>query len=428
MSTKAWTESERELLKAVPEALRDAVDLLRWWQETDKAYQADEKNGYAYVYPETETRHRPGDLSYGFFDDVRLTSREQVTTVPINGNVQEMFYDDPKSPPELDQVAAKLMHEQIREFILKYFMRVSDFRQPELVEDDEKNDSSITGFGFSQLFYKRCGSDAIDRFEKSEEDAIVELTEFEVGRDGKEPYEWIILKNPIYGFGFDFKPFGKVLDKVIGVSGPEIKIPAAVFNYLVMSKDFVVNEEYETDPRDPDAVRARYGFGYAFVNDPEPSVYGYGPGELEPAFEQLVWEVRNSGEVRVRAAFVAQEPTSILRLSVDPLAWGFQFTKALGGEVPAALQPLQRAWSRLPFSNLTFDPVLPTVRFLNLVTAGQAAKVGISKEHIIKQALFVHFLQHYQTILGSVQTWRQIKDWLGREEPLPKWVLSGKSA
>ncbi len=423
MSTKTLTETERQLLEATPGALRDAVDLLQWWQK------ADASRSYKYQYPETETPHRPGDLSYGFYDDVPLTSRAQPITVPINGNVQEMFYDDPKSPPgeELEQVAADLMHEQIREFILKYFMRVSDFRQPELVEEDKKDTGEITGFGFSQLFYKRVGSDEIGRFDESEEDAIVELTEFETGRDGEAPYEWIILKNPIYGFGFDFKPFGKILDKLIGVSGPEVKIPAAVFNYLVISKDFVVNEEYATDPKDPDAVRARYGFGYAFVNDPEPSVYGYGPGELEPAFEQLVWEVRNSGEVRVKAAFVAQEPTAVLNLSVDPLAWGFQFTKALGGEVPEVLQPLQKAWTQLPFSNLTFDPILPTVRFLNLVTLGQAAKVGISKDHIIKEALFIHFMQHYQTIVGSLQTWRQIRDWLGKAEPLPEWVVSGRS-
>ncbi|MEM7584540.1 MAG: hypothetical protein AAF560_14215 [Acidobacteriota bacterium] len=414
------TDTEAKLLAAAPRALRDGIDLLQWWQATDPSM------SYRHHYQETVTPNRPGDQSYGFFDDVRLASRDVPVTVPINGNVQEMFYDDPKSSrgKRFEKIATEVMHEQIREFILKYFMRVSDFRLPELADDKAHRKAGIAGFGFSQLFYKRRGTDEIGRFDKDSEGAIVELTEFEAGSDGEAPYEWIILKNPIFGFGFDFKPFGTVLNRLIGVKGPEIRIPADVFNYLVLSKDFIVNEEYETDPKDPNAVRARYGFGYAFVNNPEPSVYGYGPGELEPAFEQMVWEIRNSGEIRVRAAFVAQEPKSILKLSVDPLAWGFQFTKALGGELP--FKPLQRVWSRLPLTNVTFDPVLPTVQFLNFMTGGQAARVGISKERIIKQALFVHFLQHYQTIVGSLQTWRQIRDWLGKTEPIPEWVHTGK--
>ena len=82
----------------------------------------------------------------------------------------------------------------------------------------------------------------------------------------------------------------------------------------------------------------------------------------------------------------------------------------------------------MPLTNRTFDPVLPTVWLLNQLTLGQAAKRGISKERIIKEALFIHFLQHYQTIVGSLQTWRQVRDWTAKEEDLPAWVVSGKSS
>ena len=143
-----------------------------------------------------------------------------------------------------------------------------------------------------------------------------------------------------------------------------------------------------------------------------------------------MWEINNAGVISVRAAFVAQEPRGILELSVDPLAWGFQFTKALGGEVPAFLQPVKRAWDKMPLTNTTFDPVLPTVSFLNMVTAGQAERLGISKDQIIKEALFIHFQQHYQTIVGSLQTWRQIKDWTAAETLAAEtpWVVSGRSS
>ena len=73
--------------------------------------------------------------------------------------------------------------------------------------------------------------------------------------------------------------------------------------------------------------------------------------------------------------------------------------------------------------------MLPTVRMLNLFTAGQAGKrLGISKQHIVKEALFLHFLQHYQTIVGSLQTWRQIPDWTAGEETLPQFVVTGRSS
>ncbi len=421
MSTDdSFSETEDRLMAAVPDALADGVALLEWWRKADPTM------GYRDHYEETKTQNRPDDESYGFFDSVELPSAGK--EVPINGNVQEMFYDEPKAPPDYQGEAEEWMHGQVREFILKYFMRISDFRQPEPAESGDA-DAEVAGFGFSQLYSKRQGSDEVGRFAEGEQDRIVDLRDFEQGAEGEEPYEWIVLKNPIFGFGFDFKPFGPLFDDLIGVSGPQVKMPADVFNYLVMSKDFIVNEQPDpADSPDPDPIVGRYGFGYAFVNDPEPSVYGYGPGQLQPAFEQMVWEVRRSGKVGVRAAFVAQQPRGILNLSVDPMAWGFQFTKALGGEVPGLLKPVKRFWDKLPLTNLTFDPVLPTVGLLNTLTFGQASRVfGLSKDQIIKQALFLHFLQHYQTIVGSLQTWRQFRDWTA-PETLPDWVKSGVSS
>jgi hypothetical protein len=35
-----------------------------------------------------------------------------------------------------------------------------------------------------------------------------------------------------------------------------------------------------------------------------------------------------------------------------------------------------------------------------------------------------HFLQHYQTIVGSLLTWRSIADWCD-EAALPEWVRRG---
>ena len=50
----------------------------------------------------------------------------------------------------------------------------------------------------------------------------------------------------------------------------------------------------------------------------------------------------------------------------------------------------------------------------------------ISTETLEKLFLMQHFKQHYQTIVGSMLTWRQIPNWLDTPS-LPSWVISGLS-
>ncbi|NJL26553.1 MAG: hypothetical protein HC897_01095 [Thermoanaerobaculia bacterium] len=265
------------------------------------------------------------------------------------------------------------------------------------------------GFGFSQVYYKKTNGD-VGRFPEDERDAIVDLN-----RIGKE-YEWIVLKNPIFNFRFDVAPLGN--------DAPQLLLPLVVSNYLVLSKEFIVDEGAQ------DGRLGRYGFGYAFVRDPLPSPLGYGPGELEPAFELLTWDVAESGAISSRAVFVANEPERMLNLSLNPLAWGFQLLYAFGNEtVQERLQPLRRLFSRLPGSRLRFDPVFPALRLLNVLTLDQASeRFCISVDEVKKFFLYLHFKQHYDTILGSLQTWRQIPDWRVPEAELPAFVRTGKSS
>jgi hypothetical protein len=48
----------------------------------------------------------------------------------------------------------------------------------------------------------------------------------------------------------------------------------------------------------------------------------------------------------------------------------------------------------------------------------------VSLEQLEKAFLVQHFKQHYETILGSLATWRRFPDWLD-EKNLPTWVTSG---
>jgi hypothetical protein len=40
---------------------------------------------------------------------------------------------------------------------------------------------------------------------------------------------------------------------------------------------------------------------------------------------------------------------------------------------------------------------------------------------------YAHFVQHYNAVLGSRQTWEMFPDWTA-ESKLPDWVKSGDSA
>jgi hypothetical protein len=65
---------------------------------------------------------------------------------------------------------------------------------------------------------------------------------------------------------------------------------------------------------------------------------------------------------------------------------------------------------------------------LNVLTDGQAAeRFDLSSDQLYKNFLVQHSRQHYQTIMGSHMTWRQIPDWLD-SAALPHWVVSGMSA
>ena len=408
-----FTQEELNLLAAAPAALQGGVELLEWWRRTDA------EDSYEYRYPESFVFNRPEDRSFGFFDTVELSTGPQ----RVNGNVQDMFYDEPKSPGAREGGAAAWVNQQMQEFVLHYFMRISDFRPPQAFPEAHQptppglgflsicpgGDPQVVGFGFSQIYYKRINGE-IGRFSPARRDAIIDVRQL-----GTE-YEWVILKNPIFNFKFEFKPFGN--------HAPHLAVPLTVSNYLIMSPAFVIDEK----PKEKGII-GRYGLGYAFIRDPVPSPLGYGPGELEPAFELLQWDVHESGEITSRAVFVANEPEKMLNLSIDPLAWTFQIPYAFSGpQLQEALRPMRLFFNSLPWSQLRFDPVFPSIRLLNLLTLGQAEqRLCISVDQLRKSFLFLHFQQHYDTLLGSLQTWRQIPDWLDRKA-LPAFVVDGRSS
>jgi len=412
-SSAVMTSEDDAIFERVKGTLADGLALKRWW---DRTY----PHGFAEKFNLDRVFNRPAD-SFGFFDHVQLDHG----VIPVMGNFQDMFYDQPRTPVNLNRAAAEWMRGQIREFVLHYFMRVSAFRQPEVYAESQRPTvpSSLErlswctrpeilrqGFGFKQCYYKLRDSGQVGKFSAQEETAIVDLRE--IG----PRYEWIVVRVRIFDFSFRFQPFG--------ASGPELSVPLTEESYLVLSRDFILDEENPS----PDCL-GRYGLGYAFIKDPTQSLIGYGPGHFRAAIEIINFEVFKHGDIRVSMIFVADRPERIANVSVNPIDWSFRLADLLSlGLTSKVLAPIRKTLEQIPTGVESVDPVYGFVSLVNGLTANQAAKqLCISREQLEKDFLAQHFIQHYVTIVGSLLTWRQIPDWLD-SAALPEWVVTGKSS
>ena len=369
-SAAALTPDELALLRQVDSALESARSLRQWWRQKDAT------GGYAARF-ELSRAFNPPSTSFGFFDTAHLGNG----SYQVMGSVEEMLFDTARK----ERVPA--LRNEFREYVLRYFMRVSDYRQPEAaVEPDTPSaaglksplswcpqpSASWAGFGYSQHFYKLRDSGDIGRFSDDQRFAIVDL------REVMAKYEWIILKVRIFDFNLNFAPFGA--DRL------QLTVPLREESYLVLSPDFIVSEDRPSAPE-----LGRYGFGYAFLKNPGGGLLAYGPGMFELAFESITFRILASGEIRTELVFVANRPEKILNFSPDPLAWSRQVADFLSmGMFSQVLGPTaaQNAWFPPGPSN-GIDPLSAYVSFANLLTGGLAAKnLCVSKEQLEKSGPF----------------------------------------
>ena len=117
-------EHDARLLPSVEEYLARGLALKRWWDEVERT------GGPENRFPLERTFNQP-TRSFGFYGDAPVGEG----FMPVMGNVQEMFYDRTRAPVSLGRDSAEWMWTQIREFVMKYFMRVSSFRLPETYVD-----------------------------------------------------------------------------------------------------------------------------------------------------------------------------------------------------------------------------------------------------------------------------------------------------
>src|SRR5205814_10020454 len=115
------------LLAEVPEYLSRGQDLLRWWREMERT------NGPRDKFP-LERSFNQATRSFGFYGEAPVGGM----LMPVMGNVQEMFYDQNRAPASLGPESAQWMADEMREFVLKYWMRITSFRQPEAYIDESQ--------------------------------------------------------------------------------------------------------------------------------------------------------------------------------------------------------------------------------------------------------------------------------------------------
>ncbi|HUG70821.1 MAG TPA: hypothetical protein VMM76_23940 [Pirellulaceae bacterium] len=389
-----------------------AVALRRWWE------QVDEVDGYQRRSRLARTFNDP-DTSFSFYGVAGIDGRD----VPVMGEVEEMLFDQPKGS-NLDG-----FRRELREFVLRYLMRVSDFRKPTGYVANETprrsgllrqlsfcQDDSVAreGFGYAQWYYKRSDNGQVGRFTDEKRYEITDVRE--IG----STFDWIMLRVRIFDFTFAFKPFGQ--------NFPQLNVPLDESSFLIMSPEFIVDE---TGPRvlpSGERVIGQYGFGYGFVPDPTVGVLGYGPGEFDVAFQHIHFRVLENGQARVQLVFVANRLQRVANVPLVPINLSFDIANFLSlGLAKPVLQPLRRFAERLPLPP-SFDPITALVDFANFATVGQAARqLCISRERLEEIFLVRHFIQHHDMITGALLTWREIRDWTN-ETTLPQWVKTGVSS
>lgn len=399
----ALDQDELSYLSLIDRQVQEDLELYSWWQ------QADATRSYAEYFPLVPDVHGLGGVN-GFFDTVRIGGR----IVPVMGVIQEIFYDQPRmpaAPPGQQRQAAEWIRQQVKEFALRYYMRVEKHAYNLGSAATSQQTGSWAGFNNQQIYYKLRNGE-IGKFPEHERWAIVDL------RDIGPVYEWVLLQMGIFDFDWSW---------TLGASAqrwPTLQVYLNQVLHLVLVPDLISNQE------NPESgILGRYGPGVAFLKKRgDPGILAYGPDEIQPAFEQARFEVYENGQIRVRIPWVTNQPTKILNIPLNPLRLGLDLANSVtGGAGNRLLGMLPDAFRRLAGPSPGFDPVMGFIPVANLLTGGWAAdELCISRRRLDQEMLFLHSAENYRTVVNTLPVWKQVPDWLDANR-IPAWIKRGKA-
>jgi hypothetical protein len=386
-------DEDRKMLAGVDRTRRDSLIVQDWWREREAVGDFAERL-------ELVREVDADEHSLGFFDTATVENRR----LPVMGVAQEAFYDRPK------KASAEDIRDQLREFVLGFFMRVSHRQRPEAAAPaghgalplfirpfswvPDKSDGRV-GFGYEQLLYKLRDTGQVGKFHSHERGAIVDL------RTIGPVYDWVVMRVSLFDFKVTLSPFGPDLLKM--------DLPLKEVTYLLMTPEMIVNR----DNPSPD-VLGEYGFGYGLLPyTPERDNFAYGPGHFTAGYQSFTFQVLRTGEIRSKAAFVVNRPDKMLSVDVDPIAWGFKAADLMTFNLASkAMAPLKAIADELPLRVKGVDPLSVYISTANLLTGGLAERrLGVSKAQLEKHMLVRHFIQHRQMLISSQTVWRQVPDW-----------------
>lgn len=400
------TPQDLAVLTPVERVLSEGLQLSRWLQQKDADRSWNEQ------FPLGQTALNP-DGGFGFFDQLQLGA----ATLPVMGNVQEMAFDQVKGRPG-SEVDREWIQSQLREFVLRYFMRVSSFRLPQpllprpvapggrllkILSWCPDDPGAKGGFGFEQVYYKTRNG-VVGKFSDESRSAIVDLRELGT------KYEWIVVKVRIFNFSLIFKP--------LGYDFPQLTVPLQEQSYLVLSRDFIVDQSEGNHD-----LPGTYGLGYAFLkNVDNQTPFAYGPGEFDNAVQLIHFVITRAAEIKVRMLFAANRPTRIVNVSINPLKWTLTLANLTTLGLASFLLPSEAIAPQLQAGEI--DPVFAFISLANLVTGGFAARqFCVSRKQLEQDFLAQHYLEHYNTITGTIQSWRRVPDWFAP----PHWAMTGEA-
>lgn len=407
------TSGEAQPIPAqVETALQQAQDLNVWWARVEAREERIERFE---LYPAV-----PGsEPVWGFFGAAWVRGE----SLPVMGTIVDDFFDQPRVPPAKQAQAAPWMREQIEEFALHYWLRVQANALPEPYPELGHGaaapylswlslcfptDQEFSGNANVQELYKLRGSSRVGQFPPRYRTAIIDLRELAT------TYEWITVETTSFDFNITVGGAGD--------EAPNLVVPLKTTVDFVTSADLIVNR------RNPEpGTLAAYGPGFGFVKTANSRALAVAPDMIQPGLRLQSLRVLATGEVRFRGVLILPRPDQIVNLSAPDVFLGTADVMTLGATAKWT-QPLRQALSQMPMPSFGFDPVLGSIRWLNLLTGNRAAdELCISQEQVEKEILAKSALAMRQMALASRQIWLQVPNWLDRAA-IPPWVRRGEIA
>jgi hypothetical protein len=395
-------------------ALAQARDLKAWWARVEAG---NEKVECFELFPAG-----PGsEPVWGFFGEAPVQGKD----VPVMAEVADDFFDQPRVPPAKQRQAARWMLAQVEEFALHYWLRSQASALPEPYPELGHGEPApflswlslcfpaaqeFSGSRNLQQLFKLLAGGRVGMFPLPVRTAIIDLRELET------TYEWITLNTTSFNFNITI---GGAHDE-----SPSFVVPLTTTVHCVTSAELIVNRQGP----EPGTLGA-FGPGLGLISAANPGVLTVAPDMIQPGLRLQSLRVLETGEVRWRGVAIMPRPRQIVSFSLlsPDLLLGAVDAMTLG-TARRVTQPLKQALANLPLPDVGFDPVLGSIRLLNLLTGNRAAsELCISQEQVEKEILAKEAQAMRQGALGSRQVWLRVPDWLD-SAAIPNWVVRGEIA